>query len=528
MKWFENIRVRKPKLNKFDLSHERKGTGNFGWLYPIFVKECLPGDKWRVTSQVFLRFLALIAPVLHRCDVTVHYFKVPLRLLWDGFEDFITGGRDGLAVVVPPKFRPYDVYGQGAAFLQSGSLLDHLGFPCLKGVTAPSANYNTSQFEFNALPLRAYQLIYDTYYRDQNVEASVLTANFKANGLITGADLAAVVAKRSRTFEKDYLTGVLPFLQRGNAVSVPITGSVTYRKPSLVRRASDDALQNSGTISTLTASGELQSTGGSNPGTSFMDNVTGITSSMTINALRSSMRLQEWLEANARGGARYIEQIAMHFGVVSSDARLQRPQYLGGGKQPVVISEILQTAPAAGGSTPLAQLAGHGISVGSTNRFSTYCEEHGLLMGLLSIVVRTAYVESLDRMWLRLINTDYYFPEFAHLGEQSVINGEVYSDWSNAGASAAWATVFGYNGRYAEYKHAQSTVHGQFRETGFATWHFSRSFSGYPALNSSFMAASNTPYTPFAVQTDVDHIVWQIYNKVDVLRPMPYFSTPST
>lgn len=527
-KIFDFVPVSKPKRNKFDLSHERKLTMNMGYLYPVLCQEVVPGDKFRVNSQVFLRFLALIAPVMHRIDVTMHYFFVPNRLIWSNWEDFITGGRDGLAAPVPPQFKIADVAGVGQALLRTGGLLDHLGFPVMK--TANSVNSVYNNLVFNALPIRAYLLIYDTYYRDQNVELTQLSSTFKSDGLVSAADILQQFAIRPRAWEKDYLTSCLPWAQRGNPVSIPITSGVTYRKPALLRQASNDALQVSKTVtagaSVTDASGAF--IGGISGGpTTYLDNIASIdSSSLTVNALRSSLRLQEWLEKNARGGGRYIEQIAAHFGVISSDARLQRPEYLGGGKQPVVISQNLQTAPATGGSTPLSTLSGYGVSVGSTNQFSKFFEEHGFIMGILSVMPRTAYQQAMPKLFTRLVNTDYYFPEFAHLGEQAVIGAEVYSDFSDAASVGSFGATFGYQSRHADYKYVNSTVHGQMRES-LSYWHMGRSFTAAPALGTTFVQAGNSVRTDiFAVTTDVDHLVCQIFHSISALRPMPYFSSP--
>lgn len=536
MNIFEKVRVRRPRRNKFDLSHERKMSMNMGWLYPCLVMETVPGDKFRVKSEVFLRFLALIAPVMHRVDVTIHYFFVPNRLLWSNWEDFITGGRDGLQAPVIPYFNVSTLNTAAPTRLKQNQLLDYLGFPVMK--TADSFNAGYAGLNYSALPLRAYLLIYDQYYRNQNVEASQLTANFKADGAVTGADLLAITFLRPKGWEKDYLTSCLPWTQRGNPVSVPITSNVTYRKPSIVRRAADDAALNTtgGLLSQQfqgaagTGNFQVYDNGGSALTNAYLDNISSISSSsLTINALRASMRLQEWLEKNALGGGRYIEQIAAHFGVISSDARLQRVEYLGGGRQPVVISENLQTSPATGGSTPLATLSGAGLSVGQTNQFSKFFEEHGIVMGIINIMPRTAYTEALPKIWGRIVNTDYYFPEFAHLGEQTVGMTEAYLNLADAGAAGQINNVFGYQSRYAEYKYMNSTVHGEMRNA-LAYWTMNRSFAtaGYPSLSPTFIYAGDTVRNDvFAVQSDTHHIVAQILHRIDALRPMPYFGTPS-
>lgn len=520
MKVFDSIKVNKPKLNKFDLSHERKLTLDMGTLYPILCEEVLPGEKWRVKSDVFLRFLALIAPVMHRVDVTVHYFFVPNRLLWRNFEDFITGGRDGLAAPVHPRFKIGDL---SLPAIRNGSLLDHLGFPTT--TSAGGVNGFYVNHTFNALPLRAYQLVYDQYYRDQNVESSIVSSvsDFTGDGTIPLADIATMVSLRTRAWEKDYLTSALPFSQRGNPVSIPITSTVTYKGQSEIRATAGGGLLNAGAVNS--SAGGLM-LGGASQVSAYVDNIASISSAnFTVNALRVSLHLQMWLEKNARSGGRYTEQLAQHFGVISKDARLQRAQYLGGGKQPVVISEVLQTAPPNAGSPGLATMGGHGMSVGSTNQFAHYFDEHGLVLGLLSVIPRTQYQNGYKKMWTRVTNTDYYFPEFAGLGEQPIYGGETYYNVSDGGApaQAAFTAVFGYQSRYAEYKYIQSWTSGDMREN-LAYWHFGRVFSAPPALNTAFVQCA--PRTdPFAT-TNVNKLVCQVFHNISALRPIPYHSTP--
>lgn len=533
MKLFDQVAIRPPKKNKFDLSHERKMTMNMGPLYPVLYQEHVPGDSFRVQSDVFLRFLALIAPVMHRVDVYVHFFDVPWRLVWKNWEDFITGGRDGLAAPVFPTMTVLAINNQSPTYLRTGSLLDYMGWPVMKTASSVNAGYNSDIV--TALGLRAYQLIYDEYYRDQNVEVSVRTANFMNDGPITGTEIDAILQIRKRAWEKDYQTSCLPWAQRGGEVSVPITSTITAvtggsgGNDAKIRRSDTGAIM-----------GNMETTATANPTTLAVDTggIAGLnayydpngtlvanSSNLTINALRLSIRLQEWLEKNARGGARYIEQILAHFGVVSSDARLNRPEYLGGGKQPVVISEVLQMAPQAAG-TPLATMAGHGISVGTSNRFKKFFEEHGCVIGLISVLPKTSYQQYLPKHWFKTTNTEMYFPEFAHLGEQAVLNKEIYYDVSDGPSNAGRNNTFGYNSRYSDLKYGCNTVHGQFREAGFQTWHLGRIFTAQPNLNTTFIQ-SNPRTDIFAVTADVDHLVCQVFHKIDALRPMPYFGTPT-
>lgn len=357
MNLFQGFPVKKPKGNIFNLSHERKCSFNYGELIPILMSDVIPGDRWRVNSEVMLRFAPYLSPIMHRLDVTVHFFFVPFRLVWENWGDFITGGEDG-ATIYTSVPNTYVSSGRKSAFI-TGTLPDYMGFPHIETATTISHNVN-----FNVLPFRAYQLIYNEYYRDPN-----LTTKIVVDTGLSVTNYAVDVQLRKRCWEKDYFTSCLPWSQRGGDVNLPVDGEIdfqpTLKNPALVPSAAAGALSVNG-------SGQLIDSG-VNPVSIDpiedeifpLENVT-----ITINDLRQSVRLQEWLEKNARGGGRYIEQILSHFGVRSSDARLQRPEYLGGGKAPVVISEVLTTAESTNYDT--GDMFGHGIAVGNTNRFNKF------------------------------------------------------------------------------------------------------------------------------------------------------------
>jgi len=256
-----------------------------------------------------------------------------------------------------------------------------------------------------------------------------------------------------------------------------------------------------------------------------IDEVTIDNVNTTINDLRRSIKLQEWLEKNARGGGRYTEQIRSHFGVVSSDARLQRPEYLGGGKQPVVISEVLSTFQAADGDgEPQGNMAGHGISVGNSNGFTYRAEEHGVVIGIISVLPRTTYQQGIDRMWIRDDKFKYLWPSFGQLGEQEITNVELYMDYFNGPENNS--AVFGYQSRYSEYKNQPSRVSGVFRDS-LAYWHMGRIFNSQPSLDAGFVSADPTTRI-FAVEDpNVEHLYCQMYHNFSAIRPLPYFGTPT-
>lgn len=537
---FDSVRVRAPRLNKFDLSHERKMSMNMGKLVPVLVEEVLPGDRFRVSTETLLRLAPMLAPMMHRVNVFIHYFFVPNRLIWDEWEEFITGGREGDATTVWPHVDIANVFEYPAppeSFLAPGSLADYLGVPDFPD----SENAPTADSFISVLPFRAYQLIYDEYYRDQNLEAEVGIS--KASGEVVGdPEILKLFSMRTRAWEKDYFTSALPWAQRGAAIGVPLegVGDVTYTPISEVINSGTglpvDGDFNLGTADAATA-GQLRH---GNPdawnvdaGGARIENIDEVTVDnvdFTINALRRAIKLQEWLEKNARGGARYTEQILSHFGVISSDARLQRPEYLGGGKSPIVISEVLQTS--EDGGTPQGNMAGHGLGVGNTNRFARRFEEHGFIIGIMSVLPRTAYQDGLKRMFSRSSRFDYYWPEFAHLGEQEILNKEVSFLGVPGTEPGEDDATWGYQSRYAEYKYGCSSVHGDFRTT-LSFWHMGRIFEDgageriLPALDDAFVKSDPT-HRIFAETDPTQHKVWcHVYHRVDALRPMPYYGTPS-
>jgi hypothetical protein len=547
---FSSVKSPRIKKNVFNLSHENKLSLNMGELIPILCQEVVPGDRFRVRTDLLLRFAPMLAPIMHRVNVYTHFFFVPNRIIWDEWEDFITGGKDGTKKPVFPNLS-----GQGATtwknWFPKGELGDYLGVP---PITDPDGSFGA--FHINALPFRAYNMIYNEYYRDQNLEDPVSFS--VASGNISSPGELLYIKKRS--WEKDYFTSALPWAQRGEPVNLPLGGSapvtVAWNDSGMLSEGmkvrpinNQDKMYSTHNVlglnmdesgpesSTSTLMNTNVKTGGAvgldkevviDPNGTLeadLSEATGI----TINDLRRSVKLQEWLERNARGGARYIEQILSHFGVVSSDARLQRPEYLGGGKSPVVISEVLQTS-ATDETSPQANMSGHGVSAGSSHQFTKFFEEHGYIMGILSVIPKSAYQQGLPKIFSKLDKFDYYFPEFAHLGEQPILNKELYISLRNESEVKANEEVFGYTPRYAEYKYIPSQVHGDFRDD-LDFWHLGRIFTSRPALSRQFVQVDwKSLNRIFAVESsasgDLDHIWVQLYNDVKAIRPMPKFGTP--
>lgn len=512
---FNVFPVRKPKGNLFDLSHERKFSFNMGQLVPMYVQDVVPGDRFKVRSEVLLRLAPMLAPVMHRVNVFVHFFFVPNRLVWDHWEDFITGGKDGTA---KPSFPTEKIVNTNKTSFGSGSLADYLGVPDPTGITV-----HYDGFLINKMPFRAYQMIYNEYYRDPNLEDEVVVRTDGGYGAES-----PIRVLRTRCWEKDYFTSCLPWSQRGGDVNLPVTGEINF-VPVVKSPATADLTSGgvpaAGDIQ-LMSGGVLDSTGAPIDLNTIESEDYDLTNvGITINDVRTSIKLQEWLEKNARGGGRYIEQVLSHFGVKSSDARLQRPEYLGGGKSPVVISEVL-AASETGTTVDVGDMYGHGISVGNTNSFNRFFEEHGYILGIISVMPRTAYQQGLERHWTKFDKFDYYFPEFANLGEQEVKNKEIYLDYT---LTEDPEDTFGYQSRYAEYKYKQDSVHGDFRKS-LAYWHMGRIFSAAPKLNESFVHLSSDDAGVHRIHTvttpTIHKLYCQLYNSVKAIRPMPKFGIP--
>ena len=504
---FSSVQMRKINRNKFDLSHEKKLSMKMGNLYPILHFDTVPGDSFKVNSEVMLRVAPMLAPVMHRMNVYIHYFFVPNRLVWDEWEDFITGGEDGEQ---EPAYPEIQFNSSNEDLCAKGTLSDYFG------IEPPRSGADFNSLNVSALPFRAYSLIYNEYYRDQNLSDPIEIP--KGSGLQSGAGKDQVLEIRERAWKKDYFTSALPWTQRGGEAAVPISDfNVQYQATSLVQ----DTDGSPGAGDLVAQAGQL--TVGAEPGR--IENISQLSGDILINDLRKAARVQEWLEKSARGGSRYTEQIKSFFGVISSDARLQRPEYLGGGKQPVVISEVLQTAEDTGQQDTfgVGTMAGHGISVGRSNKFSRTFEEHGQIIGIMNVRPKSAYQQGAPLKFFKRDKFDYYFPQFAHLGEQELTRKELFLSYDQTTESND--TVFGYQQRYAEYKYEPSTVHGDFRDE-LDYWHISRQFEGAPFLNQTFIKCR--PRLDFlAVDDGTDYLWVQIFNHVSALRPMPYFSIPT-
>ena len=534
---FNSVKLKRPKRNVFNLSYESKLTVNAGELVPIMCKPVVPGDKFRVNTEMLVRLAPLVAPMMHRVNVFTHYFFVPNRLVWNQWEDFITKGVDGTDTPAFPTLKlPTTVdTANGHRFFGDSSLWDYLGLPSLNQIG--NATFQTQSpngvkapvgYEVSALPFRDYLLIYNEYYRDQNLTSEI---EFSRDGGSTEAITTnPLLMLRRRAWEKDYFTSALPWVQRGPEVTVPVSGAGGSMDVELKSNAADQYFVSSSDSrptgklevvnGVLFATHESSSTsvGAYLSPNNFQVNVDEM--GVSINDLRTSNALQRWFERNARSGSRYIEQILSHFGVRSSDARLQRPQFLGGGRVPVSVSEVLQTS-STDETSPQANMAGHGISASVNHGFTRYFEEHGYIIGIMSVMPRTGYQQGVPKDFRKFDNMDFYFPEFAHLGEQEIKNEELYLNQYDADNSG----TFGYTPRYAEYKYSLNEAHGDFRGN-MAFWHLNRIFTEKPNLNTTFVEC-NPSNRVFATAETSDDKYWiQLYQDIKALRLMPKYGTP--
>lgn len=469
------------KRNKHSLSNYKLLTCNMGALVPVGCYEVLPGDTVQQSTSLLLRVSPLLAPVMHPVTVRIHHWFVPHRLVWPGFEDFITGGQNGQGdgVTVPiATTQPGGV--------AQGSVADYMGVP--PGVAGLS---------ISLIPFRSYNKVFNEYYRDQDLVAEQPEDYYN-------------IQPHPVAWEKDYFTSARPWPQKGPDVTMPLG----ERAPVI---SSGDGIPNfqnqyaASAFGTGTNINQVLLNGGNAAGTAplqwgatkleaDLSNATAV----SVNDVRLAFALQRYQEARARYGSRYTEYLR-YLGVRSSDARLQRPEYLGGGKQTISFSEVLKTGAQDDPEEPIGSLKGHGIAATRTRRWRRFFEEHGLVISVMSVRPRAIYTDGLHRMFFRRTKEDFFQRELQQIGQQEIMCGEI-----KAVGDATDGNTFGYQDRYAEYKHLPSTVHGDFRDT-LNYWHLGRAFTAQPALNQDFISCypSNRIY---ADQTPGSHHLWIMAN----------------
>lgn len=502
------------KRSKFSLSHYRLFSGRMGYMMPIGITECLPGDTFQQATSVFLRCSPLVTPVMHPVHVTVHHWFIPTRLLWDKWEDFITGGPDGMDASIMPTIK---APAQGGFAV--GSLADYMAVP--SGIP---------NLEVCALPFRAYALLYNECYRDQDLEQELPLS------LESGLDTTTNTTLQRCDWARDYFTTARPWPQKGPAVSVPvnltsagqptITGTVTGNgKPTFTSSTNTPA----GGIADYTDH-QVYFTSSANTwrGLAWKDPALKVNlnfqsgnpelGSVDINQLREAFALQRFEEHRALYGSRYVEYLR-YLGVKSSDGRLQRPEYLGGSRQTIQFSEVLQTAP--GGDDPVGALKGHGIGAMRTNRYRRFFEEHGYVITVMMVRPISVYMQGLSRMWNRRVKEDYYQRELQNIGQQEVLTKELYA--GNAEGPTGNDVVFGYQNRYDEYRWHESYVSGEFRNI-LNSWHMARDFANAPVLNADFINAVPTTRI-FAAQQN-DTLYCMANHSIQARRLMSKYGNP--
>lgn len=506
------------KRSKFSLSHYVLKTCKMGYVLPVGLVEVLPGDSFRHATSVFMRLAPMLAPVMHPVTVRIHHWFIPTRLLWDDFEDFITGGPTNTDV---SEFPTITAPSGGFAV---GSLADHLGLPPkIDGI------------EVSALPFRAYNLVYNEWYRDQDLETE------KALSLESGPDTTTATDLLRCDWERDYFTTARPWPQKGPDVSVPVnavgfnvTGSVVpdtsasgptfqhqgyfYPHPLQVSGGPASAAAPVSIPTENNVSSEYRGLQWGEPALkAVMDKVEGSLGSVNINSLREAFALQRFAEHRAMYGSRYVEYLR-YLGIKASDARLQRPEYLGGGKQTIQFSEVLQTAE---GTDPVGTLRGHGIAAMRSNRYRRFFEEHGFVLSIMLVRPKAIYMQGIPRSWLRRVREDFFQTELQHIGQQEVYTKELYGaapDGDDGGLK-----VFGYQNRYDEYRGHESYVCGEFRDI-LDYWHLARSFSNEPVLNADFISA--TPSERIFAAQENDQLYCMINHSLQARRLMSKFGNP--
>lgn len=484
------------KRNKHSLSHNRLLSCDMGALVPIGWFEVLPGDTIQHSTSALVRAAPLVSPVMHPMDIRIHHWYVPYRMLWEGsngreFEEFITGGPQGTSL---PTF-PTITFGSAPGL---GSLADYLGLP-----------HSVAGMTVSALPFRAYAKIWNENYRDEDLEAELTVS------LAGGNDTTTSTALKNCAWEKDYFTSSRPWEQKGPTVTLPLgtranvmgigavdgtatvlTNNVRWPDGSIANRQGMQASFGTGGHVASTTTGNISS---SNPPNVYADLSTA--TAATVNQMRQAFAIQRYEENRARFGSRYTEYLR-YLGVRSSDARLQRPEYLGGGRQRVQFSEVLQTGPSASPdqANTVGALKGHGIGALRSNRYRRFIEEHGLILSLMSIRPKTIYMNGLERKWNKRLKEDFWQKELEHIGQQPVQNKEVYA------AAASPTGTFGYQDRYDEYRRIESGVSGEFR-TILNYWHLARDFGSEPALNASFVSCVPTMRTFASAITDPFYVM---------------------
>jgi hypothetical protein len=511
----------------FDRSHGYKTTFNSGYLVPFYVDEVLPGDSFKLTATLFARLATPIVPFMDNLYLETFFFFVPNRLVWDNWQKFNGEQKN------PTDSTDFLIPTVSGTNVRNQTLWDYFGLP---------TNVDKA-LKVNALPFRAYNLIFNEWFRDENLQESLKVPT--GDGPDNLSDYGLV----RRGKRHDYFTSCLPWPQKGPGVEISIGGSADVSIPA-GNNLGQIALNEKGALtvfpyaktyrldtgsrSRVIDSFYLQNSEGSAPGSTSFVNV-GVTipaltgtanlssaTPISINDLRQAFQVQKLYERDARGGTRYTEILRSHFGVISPDARLQRPEYLGGSSARISINPVQQTS-ATNDTTPQGNLAAFGVVSDSFHGFSKSFVEHGYVFGFVNVRADLTYQQGLNRMWSRQGRFDFYWPVLAHLGEQAVLNKEIYAQ-----GTADDDKVFGYQERYAEYRYYPGQITGKFRSTDpqpLDSWHLAQKFSSLPTLSSQFIQDDPPVARVIAVQNE-PQFLFDSYIRLKCARPMPVYSVP--